>query len=120
MRLESKKDVEEYFSGDRIQCLICGKWYKALVSHITMHGISVDEYRDRFNIPWGRGLVSQLTKEKQAIALKTRYANNDKSLRPIHEIMYLSPLKLGRKQKHYEIRRVTVVKDYLRSLSIKC
>jgi hypothetical protein len=55
---ESINEVREYLSGDKIICLLCGKPYRTLNSHLSrIHGVTHDEYRDRYNIPWTYGLV---------------------------------------------------------------
>ena len=52
-------DIEEYFSNDRLTCLVCGRTFKALIGHIyRKHGISADEYKERFGLPFQRGLVT--------------------------------------------------------------
>lgn len=57
-------DVSEYLHGEKITCLICGRSYKALTGHISKHGISSDEYKERFGLPFRTGLTSQGTKAK--------------------------------------------------------
>ena len=68
------KDIEEvnqYLSGDRIQCLLCGKSYKLLATHImTIHGVTVDQYKEKYGIPWEYGLSSSGTRKKMAINAK--------------------------------------------------
>jgi len=60
-KFTTKKDIEQYFSNpDGIQCLLCGRIHKALGKHLLMvHGVSHEEYRDRYGLPWRRGLVSR-------------------------------------------------------------
>jgi hypothetical protein len=64
----SKEEVEAYFANERIQCLLCGKWLGALGSgHLQhIHGISPDEYRERYGLPYSRGLTGQGTHQKLA------------------------------------------------------
>lgn len=46
--------------NDRIQCLICGKWYIFLASHVWQtHGWTVDDYREEFGLNRGTPLCSQ-------------------------------------------------------------
>lgn len=79
--LTTKAEVERYFSGEKIECLICGKLFMALATHlIRVHSMDVDEYKEMFNLPWGHGLVCSATKRKQANALKKRIDNGEKSL----------------------------------------
>lgn len=53
-------EVREYFSGDTITCLLCGKSYKRIsAGHLhRIHSMSEDEYRLRYGLPWRRGLTS--------------------------------------------------------------
>lgn len=34
--------------SDKIQCLLCGKWYSSLSSHMLTHTISLDDYKSQF------------------------------------------------------------------------
>lgn len=61
----TKEEIEEYFSHDKIQCLECGKWYRALNTHLRLsHEITVDDYRDKYGLPYQRGLLGKLSLEK--------------------------------------------------------
>lgn len=51
------KQVDEYFSTDKIQCLLCGKRYNRLAAHLLLHEIGEDEYRERYGLPYKRGLT---------------------------------------------------------------
>lgn len=43
---------------DRIQCLECGKWFRALPRHILRrHGMTDEDYRLKYGIPVGLPLV---------------------------------------------------------------
>ena len=58
-KFQSKEDVEYYFNGDRIQCLLCGKWYRQINNHhLKLHNTTIDEYKERFGLPWRKGLCS--------------------------------------------------------------
>lgn len=84
MKFKTKEEVEEYFSGDRIECLICGRWLRAVGGkHLKVHGISVDEYKNYYGLPWGRGLVCSETAEKQRAALEARIEKGDIKLTPL-------------------------------------
>ena len=61
---KTKEDIEYYFKGDKIQCLICGKWFKALNGHFKAHGLNVDQYKEMFGLPWSRGLCGCKTADK--------------------------------------------------------
>lgn len=44
---------------DKVQCHICGKWFKSLPQHfISAHKISTEDYRDMFSLPLRGGLTS--------------------------------------------------------------
>lgn len=53
----SIEEVRDYLSAEKIVCLICGKSYKSLGVHLSVHEVTVDEYHQRYNIPWTYGLV---------------------------------------------------------------
>ena len=55
------EDVSAYLSGDRICCLLCGRWFKALTSHLVLHDTNAEEYKLRYGIPWTYGLESEET-----------------------------------------------------------
>jgi predicted transcriptional regulator len=56
---KTRRDVERYFGGKTIECLLCGQRFRRLAGHLTAkHEMSVDEYRTRFGLPWSRGLTS--------------------------------------------------------------
>lgn len=61
----SKEDVKQYLSGEKVICLLCGKSYKTLGVHLKcIHGITVDDYKLKYNIPWTTGLACDDTREK--------------------------------------------------------
>lgn len=64
------EEVEDYFGRDKLTCLICGKEYIALHKHLSKHDISVDDYKERYGIPWRKGLISRTLCEKQAAIMK--------------------------------------------------
>ncbi len=81
----TRREIERYFGGDTIECLICGRHFKRLHTHLAAkHGMAVDEYKRRFGLPWTRGLTSATslansgwTDERKAkarkLARKTRF-----------------------------------------------
>jgi len=57
-RFTSTAAVKEYLSGDRLQCLLCGHWFRAFGKHFQLiHATSAREYKLRFNIPLSYGMV---------------------------------------------------------------
>jgi ROS/MUCR transcriptional regulator protein len=83
----SRSQIERYFSGTTIRCLLCGERFRRLQSHLrARHGWSTDEYRVRFGLPWSRGLVSKAAfelasarwtaarrKQARQLAMKSRF-----------------------------------------------
>lgn len=63
-KFSSLNAIHEYLNGDRITCLICGRSYKGLLGHIPKHGVSADDYKERFGLPFRTGLTSSGTKAK--------------------------------------------------------
>jgi len=54
----AREKVATYLTGEKIECLICGKFFRALGNHVYMvHGITAREYKVKFNIPVGVGLI---------------------------------------------------------------
>jgi hypothetical protein len=55
----TRREIDRYFSGETIECLLCGRRFRRLGRHLPpAHGVSVNEYRLRFGLPWSRGLTS--------------------------------------------------------------
>jgi hypothetical protein len=62
---KTRREVERYFGGKRIECLLCGEWFHRLSGHLaTKHSISTDDYKHQFGLPWSRGLVSESSRAK--------------------------------------------------------
>jgi hypothetical protein len=55
---QTPKEVEHYFGGKTIACLLCGREFRRLWKHLSAkHDMTVDGYRKRFGLPWSRGLT---------------------------------------------------------------
>lgn len=68
-------DIRAYFSGDSIQCLLCGRHLKRLATHLPLiHGVHEDIYREMFGLPWRRGLTSNTSHERYSEAMKLKIA----------------------------------------------
>ena len=64
-KFSSFKELKEYFNEDRLTCLLCGRNYGNLGIHISQgHGVTIDEYRQQFGIPWTYGLAGKTFREK--------------------------------------------------------
>jgi hypothetical protein len=55
----TRREIERYFSGETIECLLCRRHFKRLQTHLAAkHAMTADEYKRRFGLPWTRGLTS--------------------------------------------------------------
>ncbi len=65
-KFQTREEIDDYFSDDQIQCLLCGKWYKVInYAHLSrIHDTTVDEYKERYGLPWSRGLTGESIHEK--------------------------------------------------------
>ncbi len=99
-RFKTMAELDAYFSGEKIQCLLCGKWFNALgPGHLPkIHGVAADEYKERFGIPLGRGLIGAKHREKSVIHGKKMFA--DGKLNPL-----VKGEGLPRKRKREKTRR---------------
>lgn len=68
----SKREIDEYFSNDLIQCLICGKSYRRLARHLILHDLVEDEYRDLYGLPYRTGLNGKLAHAAYSSAMCKR------------------------------------------------
>ncbi len=68
----SKAEIDQYFSGDRIQCLVCGKTYRRLALHLAIHSLTEDDYRELYGLPWRRGLCGTDAFQAYSAAVKLR------------------------------------------------
>jgi len=56
---QTMDEIRAYVSGNRIQCLVCGKYFRRLqFKHLTVHDMTADDYREAFGIPWNTSLTS--------------------------------------------------------------
>jgi predicted transcriptional regulator len=56
---KTRREIERYFGGETIECLICGRHFQRLQTHLSVkHGVAADDYKKRFGLPWSRGLIS--------------------------------------------------------------
>jgi hypothetical protein len=84
-RFKTRLEVERYFGGSTIQCLLCGKRFARLSSHLdAKHDMTTDDYKARYGLPWHRGLTSlrshaksgwdaQRRAKQSRLALKTKF-----------------------------------------------
>jgi hypothetical protein len=83
-KFTTRSEVDRYFSNDDgIQCLLCGRFLGTLQNHLQIvHGISHEEYRERYGLPWRRGLVSRTVSKKHSASLIKRIKNGTFNPKP--------------------------------------
>ena len=75
-RFETKTEIDDYLAGDKVRCLLCGKRFKALPKHLELtHDITADDYRERYGLPWKRGLCGASTSKKMSKNMLKRRKN---------------------------------------------
>jgi predicted transcriptional regulator len=50
---KSKAEIKRSITGDHLISFIDGKPYRTLKRHVGIHGMTMDEYRERFGLPAG-------------------------------------------------------------------
>ena len=71
---ETPEQLADYFSGDRIICLECGKAFRTLGNHLMrIHKTTVEEYQRMHGIPWTYGLSCAETTALHAEQAKENY-----------------------------------------------
>ncbi len=64
---ETMYEIDAYFDADKLICLKCGGEYISLHVHLrNSHGISAEDYKAEYGIPWRRGLIAKSHREKQS------------------------------------------------------
>ena len=71
---KTRRDIARYFGGNTIECLICGRRFKRLHTHLAAkHGMAADDYKKRFGLPWTRGLTSATSLANSGWTQKSRF-----------------------------------------------
>ncbi len=71
-KFKTMAEVDAYLSGEKIQCLLCGKMFHMIgAQHLQLiHGLTADDYREQYGIPWGRGLIGARRRGKCVLQAK--------------------------------------------------
>jgi ROS/MUCR transcriptional regulator protein len=70
---QTRREVERYFAGKTIECLLCGEQFDRLSPHLRRtHAMAPDAYREQFGLPWSRGLTSAVSHKAIRWTAKTR------------------------------------------------
>lgn len=51
-------------AGERVQCHVCGNWYRSLVTHVRMHGFDADRYKAEYGLARNTPLTAPATSAK--------------------------------------------------------
>ena len=71
-------EYKQYFVGDRIICLLCGKHYRALGNHLRVsHEVDIDDYKKNYGIFWTKALTCNDLRKDQSDIAKERIANGE-------------------------------------------
>jgi hypothetical protein len=95
-KFRTKTEIDDYLAGNKVQCLICGKLFKALSQHLEKtHDITADDYREQYGLPWRRGLCGIETSKKLS---KNMFARRKKGFRPPIEDAWKKAVKAKKRQ----------------------
>ena len=75
---KSYDEYKQYFVGDRIICLLCGKHYRALGNHLRVsHETDIEDYKEKYGILWTKSLLCNDSHKGQSDRAKKRIANGE-------------------------------------------
>lgn len=75
----SREEVIAYTAGDTVTCLICGKDFRALATHVRQtHDMTARDYKLRFGLPTKRSLTAAPLREKNSA--RTTQRNHQEGL----------------------------------------
>ena len=98
-KFKTTEDIAEYYGGDRIQCLLCGRWFRSLGHHVSkIHEITPDEYKTCFGLPYNRGLSSKKYHDNHSKTHKELYQQGVNPL--AREDLRLKGSALAKQQSH--------------------
>ena len=83
-KFTTRSEVDRYFSNDDgIQCLLCGRFLGTLQNHLQIvHGVSHEEYRERYGLAMAKGIVSRTVSKKHSASLINRIKNGTFNPKP--------------------------------------
>ena len=102
----TKDEINQYFTVDKIQYLLCGKRFKALPQHLERtHDITADDYREQYGLPWRRGLCGVGTSKKFSKNMIVRQKNG---FRPPIEAAHRKAVKAKRRPDQPYFKKVKI------------
>jgi hypothetical protein len=78
------EDVEAHIGGEKVVCLLCGKYYENVLRHVAVtHGLDGKDYRHQFNIPAKYSLAgSRLSEVRRSVSSKPEHKQHISRQRP--------------------------------------
>ena len=71
-------EYKQYFVGDRIICLLCGKHYRTLGNHLRVsHEVEIEDYKKKYGILWTKSLACNELHKIHSDHTKERIANGE-------------------------------------------
>lgn len=100
------------FEDDRMQCHICGRWYKNVGQHSWQsHELNSDEYREAFGLNHQQALVSPELSERLRQNMKQRYIDHPEQLEEFLESTKAVPVEAKRRAASFD-RRPQLRREY--------
>lgn len=96
-KFSSLDEVKEYFGSARVQCLMCGKAYRSIGHHMPVHEMTMDEYQERFGIPWFHPTTCPEMHEARSKRCKEQSAARAEIMNEVLALARKQPRKLLRK-----------------------
>lgn len=116
----NSEEIDEYLSGDVVECLICGYKGKSLNVHFKCHDMTAREYKEAFGIPFSRAIVGKGTLNKMSNAT-TQYNAENPEISEIKRKKSSEWAKggLNSKENNEKRNRSAIKNSHLRSCSAK-
>jgi hypothetical protein len=77
-KFASQTELDAYFNGDHIVCLVCGKKLRSMCTQLKVkHNLTPDDYRAEFGIPWRRKLSCSETSALRRSATISRIESGE-------------------------------------------
>lgn len=84
----SLEEIHDYLNHDKLTCLLCGKEYAMLTSHLKRgHRIDPDEYKEQYGITYTTRLAGQVFKAKARKLFLKKVKEGKLSMKPSRELI---------------------------------
>lgn len=70
--LPARGQVTFSADGERVQCHACGRWLRSLNTHLRMHGLNAETYKETYDLKRTTSLWPTNLKHKQSEAARAR------------------------------------------------